>query len=250
MEMLVVTIASLLAGFIDAIVGGGGLILLPALFAVFVSSNAVLLIGTSKGAAVFGTAISAYKYSFKIKLLAAVLIPTTICAAVGSLFGAYLVTIISPDLLRKILPLILLMILLYTLFNKRMGNIHNPRITTNTLIITTIFALLIGIYDGFFGPGTGSFFIFLLVRVVGYDFLHASAYAKILNLATNISALTLMSFKGFIWWQLAIPLAAANVIGAILGVYFAIRFGTGFVRWIFIIMVSTLILKVGFDAYF
>jgi len=250
MEIIVVTFASLLAGFIDAIVGGGGLILLPALFAAYVSVSATLLIGTSKGAAVFGTAIAAYRYGFKISLDWQVIIPATICAAVGSLGGAYLVTIMDPDLLRRFLPLILFAVLIYTLVNKKLGSTHNPKQDKQSLIIACLIGLVIGVYDGFFGPGTGSFFIFLLVRCLKYDFLHASAYAKILNLATNISALGLLTLKGFVWWQLVIPLAIANIVGSILGVYIAMRYGAGFIRWVFILVVTSLILKTSFDAYF
>jgi len=250
MEIIVVTLASMLAGFVDAIVGGGGLILLPALFASYVSVSATLLIGTSKGAAVFGTTIAAYRYGFKIALDWQVIIPAIICAAIGSFIGAYLVTIISPDLLRRLLPLILVVVLIYTLANKKLGSTHNPQTDTKSLVIACLIGLVIGCYDGFFGPGTGSFFIFLLVRCLKYDFLHASAYAKILNLATNISALSLLTLKGFVWWKLVVPLAIANIIGSILGVHIAMRYGTSFVRWVFIIVVTSLILKTSFDAYF
>ena len=110
-------------------------------------------------------------------------------------------------------------------------------------------ALGIGAYDGFFGPGTGSFFVFLFVRVLGYDFLNASASAKLLNVATNIAALILFSFKGYVWWHLALPLAVANVVGSVLGTHMALKHGTGFVRGIFIFVVGVLILKTGYDAF-
>ncbi|HBH36889.1 MAG TPA: hypothetical protein DDX06_00715, partial [Curvibacter sp.] len=106
-----------------------------------------------------------------------------------------------------------------------------------------------GFYDGFFGPGTGSFFVFLFVRWLGYDFLHASAGAKLLNLSSNLSALLLFTLKGHVWWHLALPLALANVVGSLLGTRLALKHGAGFVRGVFIIVVLALILKTGYDAF-
>ena len=109
--------------------------------------------------------------------------------------------------------------------------------------------LLIGFYDGFFGPGTGSFLVFLFVRWLGYDFLNASASAKLLNTATNLAALILFTLKGHVWWHYAVVLAVANVVGSVLGTRMALKHGTGFVRVVFIFVVSALILKTGYDAF-
>ena len=117
------------------------------------------------------------------------------------------------------------------------------------LIGELLIGLVIGFYDGFFGPGTGSFFVFLFVRLLGYDFLNASASAKLLNCATNIAAIALFAAKGHVWWHFAVTLAVANVLGSLLGTHMALKHGTGFVRGIFIVVVSTLILKTGYDAF-
>ena len=108
---------------------------------------------------------------------------------------------------------------------------------------------MIGCYDGFFGPGTGSFFVFLLVRVMGYDFLNASACTKLLNATSNASALALFAWQGHVWWHLTIALAVANVAGSLLGTRMALKHGTGFVRIMFICVVSALVLKTGYDAF-
>jgi hypothetical protein len=108
---------------------------------------------------------------------------------------------------------------------------------------------VVGFYDGFFGPGTGSFFVFLFVRLLGFDFLHASASAKLLNTATNFSALVLFAVKGHVWWHLALAIAVANVAGSLLGTRMALKHGAGFVRGMFIAVVGALILKTGWDAY-
>jgi uncharacterized membrane protein YfcA len=250
MEWILVSLASALAGFVDAIVGGGGLILIPAMFAAFPSAPPATLFGTNKSAAVWGTAISAWQYSRRLQISWPTILPGIIAACLGAFAGAYAVTQVDPSFLRKLLPFILLGVLLYTLAKKELGREHAPRYSGRTAqgIIFSI-GLVIGFYDGFFGPGTGSFFVFLLVRLLGFDFLNASVNAKLLNIATNIAALALFTLKGHVWWHFAVPLAVANVLGSMLGTWMALRHGTGFVRGIFIAVVSLLILKTGYDAF-
>jgi hypothetical protein len=250
MEFFIVTLASFFAGCVDAIVGGGGLILVPALFATFPGAPPATLFGTNKGASIWGTAFATHQFSQRVRLNWSVLLPAAACGFVASLFGAWSVTLISADFLRKILPAVLLLVLVYTLIKKDMGRSHAPRFR-GALEILTACAIggCIGFYDGFFGPGTGSFFVFLFVRVLGYDFLNASASAKLLNTATNLSALVLFAFTGHVWWHLAVGMAVANVLGSLLGTRLALRHGAGFVRLAFIVVVSGLILKTGQDAF-
>ena len=108
---------------------------------------------------------------------------------------------------------------------------------------------MLGFYDGFFGPGTGSFLVFVFVRFLGYDFLNASASAKLINVATNLAALILFSLKGHVWWHLALPMALANIAGSLLGTRLALKHGTGFVRVMFLLVVSALICKTSYDAF-
>jgi hypothetical protein len=164
--------------------------------------------------------------------------------------GAWTVTVISPAFLRKALPLILLLVLGYTLMRKDLGRHHTPHFgARGEMLAASTLGLVIGFYDGFFGPGTGSFFVFLFVRWLGYDFLHASASAKLLNTASNAAALILFISKGHIWWHYVLPLAAANVAGSLLGTRLALKHGSGFVRMAFIVVVSALILKTSYDAW-
>jgi len=250
MELLFASLASLMAGFVDAIVGGGGLILVPALFAIFPTTHPATLFGTNKGASIWGTGMATVQYSRRVNMPWHALGPAALAGFVASLGGAWLVTVLSPEFLRKVLPAVLLTVLLYTLARKELGRHHVPRFTgaRETLVASGI-AAVIGFYDGFFGPGTGSFFVFLLVRVLGYDFLHASASAKLLNTATNLAALLLFTLKGHVWWHFALVMAVANVVGSLAGTHLALKHGTGFVRWVFIAVVSALILKTGYDAY-
>lgn len=250
MELLIVSVASLLAGFVDAIVGGGGLILVPCLFAVFPTTPPATLFGVNKGASIWGTAVATAQYARRVDMRWAALLPAAAAGFTGSLAGAWLVTLISGGFLRKLLPFVLLAVLVYTLVKKDLGRHHTPRFTgrAETLAACCI-GLLLGFYDGFFGPGTGSFFVFLFVRWLGYDFLNASASAKLLNTATNSAALLLFALTGHVWWHFALTMAVANVVGSLLGTRLALKHGAGFVRVVFIVVVGALILKTGFDAF-
>lgn len=249
-EIALIVLAASFAGLIDAIVGGGGLILTPALFATFPNASPATLFGTNKCAAICGTTVAAARYGRRVELRWRVLLPAAICALVGSFAGAWTVVGIEPTFVRQLLPVILLGVLVYTLVKKDLGHRHQPR---QTLWVEQTIACLIGAaigwYDGFFGPGTGSFFIFLLVRFLGYDFLNASASAKLLNVATNLSAIVLFASKGYVWWQLGLMMGVANVAGSVIGSHLALKHGSGFVRWAFVGVVSLLIIKTGVDAY-
>ena len=250
MELFILSVASLLAGFVDSIVGGGGLILVPALFAVFPNTHPATLFGVNKGASVWGTAVATVQYARRVDLRWAALLPAAAAGFAGSLAGAWLVTIMAAGFLRKALPFVLLAVLLYTLAKKDLGRHHTPRFSGRAEILAaSSIGLGLGFYDGFFGPGTGSFFVFLFVRWLGYDFLNASASAKLLNTATNLAALALFAWKGHVWWHFALTMAVANVVGSLLGTRLALKHGADFVRLVFLVVVSALILKTGFDAF-
>lgn len=250
MELVLVSLASGLAGFVDAIVGGGGLILVPALFAVFPTTHPATLFGINKSASVWGTAIAATQYARRVEMHWASLLPAAAAGFIGGFTGAWAVTVISPEFLRKLLPIVLVCVLLYTLARKDLGRDHAPALAGRARVwASCAIGAVLGFYDGFFGPGTGSFFVFLFVRVLGYDFLHASAAAKLLNTATNLAALILFALKGHVWWHYALALAVSNVVGSLLGTHLALKHGAGFVRVVFIFVVSALILKTGYDAF-
>jgi uncharacterized protein len=241
LELITVALASLLAGFIDAVAGGGGLVLVPALFSTFPNAPPATLMGTNKGAAVWGTGWATWQYVKRVDLPWKRLMPAAVLTGLGSFAGAWALTLASPDGLRKALPLVLLAVLVYTLAKKDLGREHRPRYTGRTeAAVAGAIALAVGFYDGFFGPGTGSFFVFLFVRLLGYDFLHASATAKLMNLLTNVFAIALFVGKGHIWWHVA---------GSLLGTRLALKHGAGFVRGVFVIVVGALILKTAWDAF-
>jgi hypothetical protein len=251
MELLIVSLASLFAGLIDSIVGGGGLILVPALFATFPTAPPATLVATNKSAAIWGTAFATYQFSHTVEMRWRALMPAAMAGLLGSLLGAWTVTQVDPSFLRKALPFILLGLLAYTLAKKNMGQLHEPRFKgRQEAWVAMLIGLLIGFYDGFFGPGTGSFFVFAYVRLLGYDFLNASASAKLMNTATNFSALVLFTLQGHVWWHLALPMALANIAGSLLGTRLALKHGASFVRYVFLVVVSALILKTSYDGFF
>ena len=244
------TLASLLAGFVDSIVGGGGLILVPALFAAFPGAPPATLLGTNKSASIWGTAAAAVQFSQRVQMRWGALWPAALAGFGGSLLGAWGVTVFPGDFLRRALPAILLAVLLYTLARKDMGRHHAPRFHGRAEILAaSAIGLGIGLYDGFFGPGAGSFLVFLFVRWMGYDFLNASASAKVINVLTNAAALLLLALKGHVWWHYGLAMAVANVAGSLLGTRVALRHGAGFVRIVFMVVVSALILKTAYDAF-
>lgn len=251
MELLIVSLASLFAGLVDSIVGGGGLILVPALFATFPSAPPATLLGSNKSASIWGTAFATYQFSRKVDLRWAALVPAAFAGIMGSLTGAWAVTQIDPGYLRQALPFLLLLLLGYTLAKKDLGQTHAPLFNRRQeAYVTILMGLLFGFYDGFFGPGTGSFFVFAYVRLLGYDFLNASASAKVMNSATNFSALVLFTLQGHVWWHLALPMAIANVVGSLIGTRLALKHGASFVRSVFLVVVGALILKTTYDGFF
>jgi uncharacterized membrane protein YfcA len=250
MELVLVTLASLLAGCVDAIVGGGGLVLVPAMLAAYPQAHPATLFGTNKSVSIWGTAMAAAQYSRRVQLNWRMLAPAIALSFTGSMIGAWVLTRVSPEFLRLVLPLVLMAVFAYTLVKKDLGREHAPRLSAqHERIAAGVVGLGIGFYDGFFGPGTGSFFVFLLVRWLGYDFLNASASAKLLNVASNGAALILLAIKGHVWWHVALSLAVANVLGSLLGTRLALKHGAGFVRVAFLLVVSALIVKTSWDAW-
>lgn len=250
-DYLILGIAGFCAGFVDAVVGGGGLIQLPALFSVFPTTAPASLLGTSKFAGVWGTSVAAMNYVKAVRLQWHIIIPACIMAFVFSFIGAVTVTHIPPTYLRKALPFILIAIAIYTFWKKDLGAksvlLHSGR---KELVLAMLVGAGVGFYDGFFGPGTGSFFIFIFVRIFGYDFLQASASAKVLNVACNVAALIWFGYSGHIMWLMGLGMAVCGVLGSISGSRMAIKHGSGFVRLLFLLVVSVLVMKTSYDAFF
>lgn len=249
-DYLILGVAAFVAGFVDAVVGGGGLVQLPALFTVYPSAVPSSLLGTSKLAGVWGTSVAAFNYLKSVKLNWSVILPGAIAAFLLSFLGAITVTYIPPTWLRMALPFVLAAIAVYTFANKDFGIVQREALSLVTeRKLTVLFGALIGFYDGFFGPGTGSFFVFVFVRFLGYSFLSASAAAKVLNVACNAAALIWFGVSGNIMVALGLSMAVCGVFGSLLGSNVAIRFGSAFVRKVFLLIVVCLIAKTAYDGF-
>ena len=249
-EFIILGIAATLAGLVDAVVGGGGLIQTPMLFSVFPQTTPATLLGTGKLAGVWGTAASALNYAKTVKIRWSTVLPAAASAFLFSFCGAFTVTHIPSDFVRKLLPFILVLVATYTLMRKDFGIHHSPNHHGRREFLFALAAGgVIGFYDGFFGPGTGSFLVFLFVRFFGFDFLSASASAKVVNVACNLSALLWFGYSGHVIWLLGAVMAICNVMGSLIGSRLAIKYGSAFVRKAFLFVVIALIFKSTYDAF-
>jgi len=242
--LFLVCASSLLAGFIDSIVGGGGLIQLPAMLILFPNLPIATILGTQKFASCAGTTIAVQRYARHVTFDWPTILPAAISAFVFAFVGARIVSLLNPASLRPVVLVLLVVVAIYVFFVKDLGIVHAPKHPPKKAQLLGIgIGAALGFYDGFFGPGAGSFLIFLFVGVFGFDFLAASASAKVINLATNIASVLYFGWTGHIIYSYAIPMAVCSVVGATIGARLAIAKGSRFVRIFFLIIVGALIAK-------
>ncbi len=240
-SIIILLVAGFFTGFVDSMVGGGGMIQLPALLNTLPHLPVTTALGTNKFGGMAGVSFAMVRYARKISLRASTVYSAALPAFVCAFFGAWLAHQVSSDVFRSLLPWILLCVAAYTFWKKDLGmqasEHHKP------WFYFAIISGFVGVYDGFLGPGTGSFLLFAYVRIGGLDFLHASAYAKISNACSNLAACILFGSMGAIWWQMALALAVTNILGGWLGTHIALRYGNAWVRKIFLVVVVLLLLK-------
>ncbi len=242
--------ASFLAGFVDSIAGGGGIVQLPALLIGLPNSPAAEVLGTNKLSAVFGTTTAAALYRKQIKPDPKVLIGMAIPAFFGSAAGALLASRIPTSSMRPMILVLLIAVAIYTWLKPDLGKLENLRhVPKQRIQIGAIAGAVIGFYDGIFGPGTGSFLMLILVATLGYAFITASAIAKVVNLATNVGALIVFGINGAVIWQIGIIMGFANITGAIIGSRLAIKGGSTLVRKVFLLVTIVLIVRVGIATF-
>ena len=241
-------IAAGFAGFVDAVAGGGGLIQLPALLIGLTDRPIPMILGTNKVISIFGTTTAAANYFRSVKPDLKLTSYMAVPAFIGSAVGARLASSFPTSVFRPLIIVLLVSVALYTWRKPELGISENLKFNERRRHQIVIgLGLTIGFYDGIFGPGTGTFLVFLLVGLVGYEFLKASATAKFINIATNLGAIISFQITGHIWWKLGLALAIANVCGAIIGSRLAIRGGSPLVRKVFLVVTTILIAKVGYD---
>lgn len=248
-ELILLCLAAFAAGFIDAIVGGGGLLQTPATLLILPHYPVATIFGTVKIPSLAGTSVAAFKYAKQIKLNYKVLIACVIAAFCAALMGAYSVSKLNNELIKPIILVVLILVAVYTYFNKQFG-IHQQKehSATKQVFLAGLFGLIIGFYDGLIGPGTGSFLILVFIAVLGFDFVGASAHAKIVNMATNLAALIYFTSTGHVLFQYAIPMAIFNIIGSFFGARLALLKGNKFVRIFFLIVIFGTILRFAYDV--
>ena len=248
-ELGILGAGAFLAGFVDAVVGGGGLIQVPLLLAIFPAVPIATLFGTNKLASITGTFGATIHYVRAIRIPTQVAIPAALAALLGAALGAAAVSLLPPGSVRPLVILLLLLVGTYTWFKPDFGRFSGkPLIANRVSLCATAVGFGLGFYDGFFGPGTGSFLIFAFVALFGLDMVHASASAKIVNLATNLAALTYFILHGSVMWQIGLVMAVANLAGGQLGAHMSLKHGNGFVRWMLLVIVSVLLIKLTWDT--
>jgi uncharacterized membrane protein YfcA len=241
-------LAAFSAGLVDAIAGGGGLIQLPALLIGLPQASTVEVLGTNKVASVFGTTASALTYRRRVKTDAIFLVTMALPAFFGSVLGALSASLIPTQSMRPIVFVLLVSVAIYTWRKPDLGSIEALRYQKNKrFLISAIAGLVIGFYDGIFGPGTGSFLMLILIYL-GFAFLSASAIAKVVNVSTNLGAILVFGLHGAILWQVGLVLAMANIVGGLLGARLAIRGGSTLIRKVFLFVTVALIIRVGIDT--
>jgi uncharacterized membrane protein YfcA len=249
-EIIILCIAAFAAGFIDAIVGGGGLIQTPATLITLPQYPVATLLGTTKIPSFIGTSMAAWQYARIVQLRWKLLAMMCSIALLAAYAGSKTVSIVSNAFMKPIIFGVLIAVAIYTYSKKNFGtNTGLTKPPKNEWLIAASFSLLIGFYDGFIGPGAGSFLVLFFISALGFDFLKASAHAKFVNLATNMGSIVFFSSSGHILYQYAIPMAICNFTGSILGTRLAILKGNSFIRIFFLIVVIGTIIRFGYDIF-
>ncbi|WP_234412082.1 TSUP family transporter [Nocardioides sediminis] len=244
--VLLLMLAALAAGFVDAVVGGGGLIQLPALLIGLPGASVVQVAATNKLASFCGTSISAATYFRRVRPDPRTFGPLMAAAFTGSLGGAFVASMLPRSAFDPIILVVMVLVGAYVWFKPSVGTLTNLRFSGGThLWAVAVTGLAVGFYDGAIGPGTGSFFVFALVGLLGYNFLEASAKAKLANWATNLAALVVFVPMGAVMWKLGLLMAAANIVGGYAGARVAVARGARFVRIFFLVVVAAFVVRLG-----
>ncbi|MFC0007619.1 sulfite exporter TauE/SafE family protein [Micromonospora siamensis] len=243
--------AAAMAGWVDAVVGGGGLLLLPALLVAAPGLPVATALGTNKLAAIAGTGTAAVTYARRTRVDWVVAGPSAGLAVVAAGLGAVLAGSVPASAYRPVVLVVLLSVALFVLLRPSVGVVARPGRRARVRVVVAVLVAGVGIalYDGLIGPGTGTFLVVAFTALVGADFLHGSAMAKIVNAGTNLGALVVFGVTGHVWWLLGAAMAVCNIAGAVLGARMALKRGSGFVRVVLLVVVLALIVKLGLDQW-
>jgi uncharacterized membrane protein YfcA len=251
--LVLLVLAAALAGWVDAVSGGGGLIQLPALLVGLPDAEPATVLGTNKLSSIIGTTAAALTYRAAAVTDVATAVPMAVAAFLGSGVGALVATHLPGTFFKPLALVLLVVVGLWTLLRPALGESqdlrwHGGESHARHGVAAVAMGAGIGLYDGMFGPGTGTFLVFGLVALLGYSFLNASAIAKIVNVATNLAALIVFGLGGHVLWALGLTMGAANLAGAVLGARTAVRRGSAFVRVVFLVVVAVLLVRLAYDV--
>ena len=247
-QLILMCCAALLAGFVDSIVGGGGLVQVPALFILYPHFEIPRIIGTNRFSSFMGTAVAGYQYAKKVEIPWRTVLYAGIGAGIMAFLGAKISDIVDEKILKPVILVLMTIIAIYTFTKKDLGQDEKLKFE---LAKVPFYGLVIGssagFYNGFVGPGTGSLLVFGFVSIIGYGFLKASAISKIVNVIADVSSLGFFISAGYVQFEIAIPMMICNMTGAYFGSKMAILKGNEFVRNFFLIIIFALILRFGWD---
>jgi uncharacterized membrane protein YfcA len=247
--LALLALAGLAAGFVDAVVGGGGLIQLPALLVGLPHAAPTQVLATNKLASICGTTVSSATYYRRIKPDPRTFLPMMLLAFAGSFCGALVASQLPRSAFEPIVLVALVVVFVYVLLKPRLGEATALRYAGHQHLAAALtVGFVIGFYDGALGPGTGTFFVIALVGLLGYSFLEASAKARLANWATNLGALALFIPQGAVLWKVGLVMGACNLVGGYAGARVAVSRGARFVRVFFIVVVSAFIVRIGGDV--
>ncbi|PWK16721.1 hypothetical protein LV89_04790 [Arcicella aurantiaca] len=249
-QLLLMCFAALLAGFVDSIVGGGGLVQVPALFILYPHFEIPRIIGTNRFSSFMGTAVAGYQYSKKVEIPWKTVIYAGIGAGVMAFLGAKISDIVDEKILKPVILVLMTAIAIYTFTKKNLGQEEKLK---HELAKVPFYGLMIGasagFYNGFVGPGTGSLLVFGFVSVIGFGFLKASAVSKVINVIADVSSLGYFIVAGYVQYEIALPMMICNMAGSYLGSKMAILKGNEFVRTFFLFVIFALILRFAWDIF-
>ena len=248
--IILLCIAAFSAGFVDAIVGGGGLIQTPAALVLLPDMPVSTVIGSIKIPSFSGTFFAARQYLKRVAMNWRLTALMCITAFIAAFAGSQLLTVVSNRFMKPVILIVLILVAIYTYSKKNFGQqVHKQHSSKTIIWLSLLISLVIGFYDGFIGPGAGSFLVLAFIAILGFDFMQASANAKIVNLSTNLGSIVLFLLKGSILWTVAIPMAISNAIGGIFGARLALQKGNRFIRIFFLLVVTATLLRFGYDVF-
>lgn len=249
--IILLCIAAFSAGFVDAIVGGGGLIQTPAALVLLPDLPVSTVIGSIKIPSFSGTFFAARQYLKRVAMNWRLTTLMCVTAFMAAFAGSELLTVVSNRFMKPVIFIVLILVAIYTYSKKNFGQqVHKKHAARKIIWLSLLISLVIGFYDGFIGPGAGSFLVLTFIAILGFDFMQASANAKVVNLSTNLGSIVLFLLKGSILWSVAIPMAISNAIGGIFGARLALQKGNRFIRIFFLLVVTATLLRFGYDVFF